>query len=427
MRLLVIGGGGREHALVWKLSQSPRVEKIFAVPGNGGMGALAECRADVPVDKGLVDWAVANKINLTIIGPEAPLVSGLADDFERAGLAVFGPSKEAALLEGSKSFAKEIMTAAGVPTAASEVFTDYDSARLYLAGKKPPYVIKADGLAAGKGVTIAQDINAAESALRESLVDRRFGSAGSTVVIEEFLTGQEVSVLAFVDGRTARVMPAAQDHKRIGDNDTGPNTGGMGAYSPVPFFSAEQERAVVETVIEPVVRELAARGITFKGVLYAGLMVGEGGPKVLEFNVRFGDPETQVLLPRLDSDLLEIMEACASGSLASVEPVWSAQKCLTVVMASPGYPDDPVTGHEIAGLARAESIKDVFVFHAGTARDGDKIISSGGRVLNVTAVGDTFEDAREKAYRVVSCISFEGEQHRGDIGRQAMEYAADRR
>jgi phosphoribosylamine--glycine ligase len=416
MRLLVIGGGGREHALVWKLSQSPRTEKIFAVPGNGGMAALAECRPDLPVISDLVDWAVGEKIDMVVIGPEVPLVAGLADDFERAGLVVFGPCKEAAQLEGSKSYAKEIMTAAGVPTAEAAVFSDFDAACDYLVDREAPFVIKADGLAAGKGVTIAHDIDAAKSALRECLVDERFGDAGSQVVVEEFLTGQEVSLLAFVDGDTIRPMPPAQDHKRIGDNDTGPNTGGMGAYSPVPFFSSADQQAAVENIMRPIINELAARGVTYKGILYAGLMITDSGPLVLEFNVRFGDPETQVLLPRLESDLVDIMEACAAGRLRDIEPRWSDDKCLTVVMASEGYPGTIQTGREISGLEEAATIAGVNIFHAGTENDEERILTAGGRVLDVTALGADFATARDRAYQAVSRISFLGVQYRTDIG-----------
>ncbi len=416
MRLLVIGGGGREHALVWKLSQSPRVEKIFAVPGNGGMTALAECRPELPIARELVDWAVTEKIDLVIIGPEAPLVAGLADEFESAGLAVFGPSKEAARLEGSKSYAKDIMAAAGVPTAVGETFSDYERAGDYVREREAPFVIKADGLAAGKGVTIAPDEATALSALRECLVEERFGDAGTQVVIEEFLSGQEVSVLAFVDGQTIRLMPPAQDYKRIGENDTGPNTGGMGAYSPVPFFSDEDQARVADTVIAPVIGELAARGIPYQGVLYAGLMVDESGVKVLEFNIRFGDPETQVLMPRLDTDLVDIMAACAGGRLNEIEPAWSTDKSLSVVMASEGYPDTPQTGREIKGLEAAAAIPGVNIFHAGTTSDGDGVMTSGGRVLNVTACADTFAIARDRAYEAVGRIAFAGAQFRGDIG-----------
>ena len=421
MRLLVIGGGGREHALVWKINQSPRVEKIFAIPGNGGMAEIAECRPDLSIGKELVDWAGAENIDLVVIGPEAPLVAGLADDFKAAGLAVFGPGREAALLEGSKSFAKEVMEAAGAPTARSRDFTDFQAARDYLAELEPPYVIKADGLAAGKGVTIAPDMETAEAALRECLVDEKFGEAGSKVVIEDFLSGQEVSVLAFVDGETVSVMPPAQDYKRIGDGDRGPNTGGMGAYSPVPFFDAAGQRDAVERVIKPVVKELASRGIDYKGVLYAGLIIGDEGIKVLEFNVRFGDPETQVLLPRLQTDLVDIMEACAGGRLATVEPVWSTKKCLTVVMASKGYPDSAHTGDEISGLAEAGGLSDVTVFHAGTKEENGRIVTSGGRVLNVTALGETFAEARDRAYEAAGRISFAGVQRRIDIGLRVVE------
>ncbi len=421
MRLLVIGGGGREHALVWKIKQSPRVEKIFVVPGNGGMAEIAECRPDLSVGTELVDWAGAEAIDLVVIGPEAPLVAGLADDFTAAGLAVFGPGREAARLEGSKCLAKEVMEAAGVPTAGSRDFTDFQVARDYLDEQEPPFVIKADGLAAGKGVTIAMDIETAEAALRECLVDERFGEAGNKVVIEDFLSGQEVSVLAFVDGETVSVMPAAQDYKRIGDGDRGPNTGGMGAYSPVPFFDAAGQHDAVERVIKPIVKELRARGIEYKGILYAGLMVGENETKVLEFNVRFGDPETQVLLPRLQTDLVDIMEACAAGRLATVDPVWSTKKCLAVVMASAGYPDSPQTGDEIFGREQAGELDDVTVFHAGTKDENGQIVTSGGRVLNVTALGETFAQARDRAYEVAAQITFNGAQKRADIGLRVVQ------
>lgn len=415
MRLLVIGGGGREHALVWKLNQSPLVSKVYAVPGNGGISEIAECFPDLPLDATLVTWAEGKQVDLVVIGPEAPLVAGLADDFEAAGLKVFGPGREAARLEGSKSYAKEIMTAAGVSTAAAAVFTDYQRAVDYISGRPAPYVIKADGLAAGKGVIIAEDFEAARQALETCLVSSGFGEAGSRVVIEEFLEGQEVSVLAFVDGKTVKTMPPAQDYKRVGDGDSGPNTGGMGAYAPAPFFKARDLQEVVEKVIGPTISELAARGTSYKGVLYVGLMLTPLGPKVLEFNTRFGDPETEVIMPLLKSDLAEVMLACCEGRLDQVPLEWSSEKCLTVVLASEGYPDAPVTGRPVTGLD-AVSDPEVAVFHAGTRVVDGRLVSSSGRVLAVTALGETFARARERAYKACQAIEFEGRQFRRDIG-----------
>ena len=415
MQLLVIGGGGREHALIWKLKQSPRVAKIFAVPGNGGIADEAECLS-IAVDSSLVNWAVRRRIDLVVIGPEAPLVAGLADEFEAAGVSVFGPCREAARLEGSKSFAKEIMADAGVPTAAARTFTDYDKAVDYLKGAPAPYVVKADGLAAGKGVIIAQDFDAARQALSDCLVDRRFGDAGRQVIVEEFLSGQEVSVLAFVDGRTVKVMPPAQDYKRVGDGDIGPNTGGMGAFAPVPFLNEDALARVVTEIIEQTVKTLARRGTIYKGVLYAGLMLTADGPKVLEFNTRFGDPETEALMPLFDGDLVEALSACAEGRLAGVDLRWSAAKSLTVVLASEGYPESPITGREINGLVEAAK-KDVFIFHAGTRAQDGKLLTSGGRVLNVSAVAGSFAEAREKVYEAIDLIKFDGKQYRTDIGK----------
>ena len=417
MQLLVIGGGGREHALIWKLKQSPRVEKIFAVPGNGGIAGEAECLS-LAADSELVSWAVRRKIDLVVIGPEAPLVAGLADEFEAAGVPVFGPCREAARLEGSKTFAKEIMADAGIATAAARTFTDYDQAVDYLKGALAPYVVKADGLAAGKGVIIAEDFDAARRALSDCLVDRRFGDAGRQVVVEEFLRGREVSVLAFVDGKTVKVMPPAQDYKRVGDGDAGPNTGGMGAFAPAPFLNEDALARVVAEVIEPTIGVLARRGTTYKGVLYAGLMLTPQGPKVLEFNTRFGDPETEALMPLFDGDLVEVMSACAEGRLESADLRWSAAKSVTVVLASEGYPESPITGREITGLAEAAK-KDVVIFHAGTRAQDGKLLTSGGRVLNVSAVGVSFAEARAKAYEAIDSINFDGMRYRTDIGAAA--------
>jgi len=376
---------------------------------------LAECLPSLAVDSGLVGWAVRENIDLVVIGPEAPLVAGLADEFEAAGLPVFGVCREAARLEGSKIFAKEIMAAAGVPTAAARAFTGFDEALAYLRTGTAPYVIKADGLAAGKGVIVAPDFGTARQALSDCLVDRRFGDAGRQVLIEEFLAGQEVSVLAFVDGRTIKVMPPAQDYKRVGDGDAGPNTGGMGAYAPAPFLDEAGLAQVVTGIIEPTIEALSKRGITYKGVLYAGLMLTDRGTKVLEFNTRFGDPETAALMPLFDGDLAEVMLACAQGRLAGVDVSWSGAKSVTVVLASEGYPESPITGREITGLDAAAE-KDVTVFHAGTRLEGGRLLTGGGRVLNVGAVGDSFARAREKAYEAVKLIKFDGMRYRTDIG-----------
>jgi phosphoribosylamine---glycine ligase len=414
MRILVIGGGGREHALIWKLKSSPRAGKIYCAPGNGGIAQWAECLPDLSLDE-LPSWAAKERIDLTVIGPEVPLVAGLADRFEAAGLSVFGPSGAAARLEGSKAYAKEIMVAAGVPTAQSRVFTDFDKAGDYLSDRPAPYVIKADGLAAGKGVAIAPDIESARRALSDCLLDMKFGEAGSSVIIEDYLAGPEVSALAFVDGRTVRLMPLAQDYKRVGDGDLGPNTGGMGAYAPVDFVDQETQERIVSEVMRPVVEEMAARGVVYKGVLYAGLVLTDDGLKVLEFNTRFGDPETQVIMPLLESDLVDVMEACIQGTLDRVEPVWSADKSLTVILASEGYPEDPKAGREITGLDYQWG-PDVTIFHAGTTLEGNRLITSGGRVIAVTAVGGSFSEARSKAYAAAERIDFEGRHYRRDIG-----------
>ncbi len=416
MRILVIGGGGREHAIVWKLNASPLVEKIFALPGNGGIAELATCRPDLPIDSGLVKWAAEERIDLVVIGPEAPLVAGLADQFSQANIPVFGVSAAAAKLEGSKAYAKEIMIAAGVPTGAALEFTDYQEAEAAIADWKAPYVIKADGLAAGKGVIITEDEAEARQALKDCLIDQRFGEAGQKVLVEEFLAGPEVSVLAFVDGETVHVMPPAQDHKRVGEGDTGPNTGGMGAYAPAPFLDKNGCERAVADIIKPTVKALADRGVGYRGILYVGLILTKNGPKVLEFNVRFGDPETQALLPLLESDLAEVMLACAQGRLADIEIIWSQKKCLSVVIASEGYPQSPIVGRQITGLETAAEM-DVEIFHAGTKLKDNQLITSGGRVLNVSAVADSFTEARDRVYRALGQINVPGGHFRRDIGK----------
>ena len=423
MRILVVGGGGREHALTWKIAQSPLVGEIWCAPGNAGMAAIAECVSirseDIEV---LAAFAEEKGIDLTVVGPEAPLVAGIADLFQSRGLAVFGPNRESARMEGSKDFAKQLMLEAGVPTGKAETFTDYDAAEACIKNGSAPYVVKADGLAAGKGVIIAQDDRAAYEALKSCFLDRSFGAAGEKVLIEEFLEGQEVSILTFVDGEDILPMAPAQDYKRMGDGDSGPNTGGMGSYSPVPVLSAEDYRRSVEEILRPTARALAARGIRYKGILYAGIILTADGPKVLEYNVRFGDPETQAVIPRLESDIVEVMLAVVEGRLAGVDLEWKDDPCVTVVVASGGYPGDYQKGYLITGLDDAGSLEGVTVFHAGTRR-GEKggVLSDGGRVLNVSALGRDFAAARATAYRAIEKITFQDMYYRGDIALRTLE------
>ncbi|HEY3375453.1 MAG TPA: phosphoribosylamine--glycine ligase [Candidatus Aquicultor sp.] len=423
MKILVIGSGGREHALVWKLKQSPQVERIFCIPGNGGIVQDAECvKIDINDLDALAGFAQDQAVGLTVVGPEAPLVAGIADIFMRRGLKVFGPSAKAAQLEGSKGFAKEIMKKYGIPTGDAMLFNDYGRAVAYLETFPAPYVIKADGLAAGKGVIIAPDMDAARAAVRSCLVERAFGPAGQTVLIEEHLSGQELSVLAFSDGKDVIPMAPAQDYKRAFDNDEGPNTGGMGSYSPVPVVTPGLYKKIVETILRPTIRGMAAEGIEYKGILYAGLMLTDSGPKVIEFNVRFGDPETQAILPRLKSDLLEPMLAVANSDLSGVTLTWTKDVCVSVVLASGGYPGDYSTGYEINGLEEAATVPGVQVFHAGTRlNDSGDIVTSGGRVMNVSAIGADFKEARDRAYAAVEKIHFDGIHYRNDIALRAVE------
>ena len=423
MRVLVVGGGGREHALTWKIAQSPLVDEIWCAPGNAGMAAQATCVSIGSGDiEALANFAEEKKIDLTVVGPEAPLVAGIADLFLKRGLAVFGPVQEAARMEGSKSFAKEIMLESGVPTGRAEVFTDYDQALACIKSGKAPFVVKADGLAAGKGVVIAQDDKAAYDALRSCFIDRDFGASGEKVLIEEFLEGQEVSILTFVDGEDILPMAPAQDYKRIGDGDTGPNTGGMGSYSPVPVLSEEDYDRAVEEVLRPTARALAKRGIYYRGILYAGLILTAEGPKVLEFNVRFGDPEVQAVLPRLKSDLVEPMLAVLEGRLSEVRLDWLDDPCVTVVVASGGYPIDYTKGYPVSGLEEAGSMQGVTVFHAGThPGDGGEVLTDGGRVFNVSALGPDFDTARRRAYRAVERIAFTDIYYRKDIALRTLE------
>jgi phosphoribosylamine---glycine ligase len=417
MRILVVGSGGREHALARKLSQSSAVSTVLAAPGNGGTAGLGENVAVTDTDvPGLVALAKDRGIDLVVVGPEAPLVAGLRDALESAGVPCFGPDAYAAGLEGSKAFAKEIMQAAGVPTAAFETFTDIRAARAYVEKLGAPLVVKADGLAAGKGVTVAQTTAEALEALDVALVQGAFGQAGATVVVEEALLGEEASFLAFCDGTRAVPMTACQDHKAAYDGDTGPNTGGMGAYCPAPVLPPDRYQAAMDLVINPILAELAKRGHPFTGILYAGLMMTEAGPKVLEYNVRFGDPECQPLLARLDSDLPAILMACREGRLTDELVRWSPKSALCVVMAAPGYPGAYPKGMAITGIEAAEADGAVTVFQAGTRLDGGRLVTSGGRVLGVTALGDDLGAAREAAYGAVTKISFDGAFFRRDIG-----------
>ena len=421
MKVLVIGGGGREHALVWKLAGDSRRPQLFCAPGNAGTAALA---ANLPIAAedvgGLLTWAQANRPDLTVVGPEAPLCAGVVDAFAAAGLRVFGPCQAAAKLEGSKRFAKEIMQAAGVPTARAQTFTVAAAAVQALPAFRIPVVIKADGLAAGKGVVVAQTRAEAEGAIRSMLVDNVFGAAGASVLIEEFLEGEEASILALTDGERVALLPASQDHKRVFDADQGPNTGGMGAYSPAPVVTPELLPIIRDRILLPTLRELRRRGIVFKGVLYAGLMIGPNGPQVVEFNCRFGDPETEVVLPRLAGDLIPLLEACIDGTLDPAQVRTIPDACVTVVMTSRGYPGSYPRGLLISGLDEAARKPNVLVFHAGTALRNGQTVTAGGRVLAVTATGTDLRAAVANAYAGVAPIHFDGAHYRKDIAHRAL-------
>lgn len=428
MRILVIGSGGREHALVWKLSQSPRVRKIFAAPGNPGMGELAEC---IPISPDqvvtLADFAVAQKVDLTVVGPEAPLVGGLTDYFEGRNLPVFGPSKAAARLEGSKVFAKEMMRRAGVATAPFQVVGDFETGLNAVRRGPLPVVVKADGLAGGKGAVVARTREEAVQAVTRMLQERLFGEAGARVVLEECLEGEELSVLGVSDGSHVLLLAPSQDHKRIFDGDRGPNTGGMGAYSPVPMVEEKQLEAIRASIFEPVLRAMREAGTPFRGLLYAGLMLTAQGPRVLEFNVRFGDPEAQAVLPRLKTDLAELMLAGLEGGVDRIRPGWEACAAACVVLASGGYPGQYDLGHEITGLEAAAQQPNTLIFHAGTRREGGRFLTYGGRVLNVVGLGEgrdlssRIESALSHAYQAVEKIQFKGKQFRRDIGARALK------
>lgn len=420
MKAAVIGSGGREHTLAWRLSQSPSVDQVYACPGSAAMAACAEVTGINWEDTDqLIDFLKQKQVDVVVIGPEAPLVAGLTDRLERAGLAVFGPSQAAAELEGSKVFAKEIMKKYHIPTAAYDVFTDADEAKAFIRKVGAPIVVKADGLAAGKGVIVAGTVEEAEAAVEDMLRHDHFGAAGHTVVVEEFMSGEEASLLAFVDGKTVVPMIAAQDHKRIFDGDKGPNTGGMGAYAPAPVLTPALQEQAVKTVLEPLVAAMAAEGKPYKGCLYAGLMITDEGPRVVEFNARFGDPETQVVLPLLEGDLGKIVLACAEGKLSPAMVSWRQESAACVVMASAGYPesshkDDLITGD----LSLTE---DTWVFHSGTVCREGQFYTAGGRVLGVTARAEDLQGALDKCYTRVKSICFEGAQFRRDIGQKAFK------
>ena len=420
MKVLVIGSGGREHALVWKIGQSPKVDKIYCAPGNAGIAQQAECVA-IKADNldGLLAFAQQNQIDLTVVGPEVPLTMGIVDKFQAQGLKIFGPSGKAAEIEGSKTFAKDLMAKYNIPTAKYGAFTDAAEAKAFLDTVGLPCVVKADGLAAGKGVLICETKAEAEEAIADILVDNKFGSAGSRVVVEEFLTGQEVSMLAFTDGKTVVPMVSSQDHKRIWDGDKGLNTGGMGAYSPAPVYTADIHEVVVPQVLEATVKAMETEGRSFSGILYAGLMLTADGPKVLEFNARFGDPETQAVLPRLKSDLVDIFLAIIDGRLNEMDIQWYEEAAVCVVMASGGYPETSEKGQVITGLAEAAATGAI-VFHAGTKENDGNIVTNGGRVLGISALGNDIAQAIANAYRGVEQVKFENMQYRTDIGKKAF-------
>ncbi|MZH14895.1 MAG: phosphoribosylamine--glycine ligase [Nitrospinae bacterium] len=420
MQVLVIGGGGREHALVWKIKQSPRVEKVFCAPGNAGTGEIAE---NVPIAaddiKSLLDFALQKKIGLTVVGPEQPLVLGIVDQFEKEGLRIFGPNERAAKLEGSKSFSKDMMDKYGLPTAEYKTFTSPENAADYIKTKKGPLVVKADGLAAGKGVLICQTEDEALAAVDSIMGKKSFGEAGDQIVVEEFLEGQEVSVLAFCDGQTVLLMDSAQDHKAAYDGDKGPNTGGMGAYSPAPVFSEIMRQKVRDKIMLPMIRAMQKEGRVYKGILYAGLMLTKTGPQVLEFNARFGDPETQPLLVRMENDIIPVFEACIDGTLDQCQLGWKEESSVCVVMAAEGYPGSYEKGKPISGLKEANALPGVVVFHAGTKEKDGEVLTHGGRVLGVTATGADTPTSITRAYEAVNKIQWQGIHFRKDIGNKA--------
>ena len=423
MKVLVVGSGGREHAIVTAVAKSKRVDKIYCAPGNAGIAALAECVAigAMEFDK-LVEFAKEKEIDFTIIGMDDPLVGGIVDVFEAEGLKVFGPNKNAAILEGSKAFSKDLMKKYNIPTAGYENFTDPEEALKYLETAKMPIVLKADGLALGKGVLICNTLEEAKAGVKEIMEDKKFGTAGNTMVVEEFMTGREVSVLSFVDGKTVKIMYSAQDHKRAGDGDTGLNTGGMGNFSPSPFYTKEVDDFCQKNIFQATVDAMAAEGRPFKGVIFSGLMLTEDGPKVLEYNARFGDPEAQVVLPRLENDIIDVMEACVDGKLDTIDLKFEDRATVCVVLASDGYPVKYEKGLPISGLENFDDKKDYYCFHAGTKFDENgTIVTNGGRVLGITATADTLKEARAKAYEATEWVQFDNKYMRHDIGKAIDE------
>ena len=423
MKVLIVGSGGREHALAWKIAQSPRVEKIYCAPGNAGIAEYAEC-VDIKAMEfeRLAAFAKEKAIDLTVVGMDDPLVGGIVDVFETQGLRVFGPRKNAAILEGSKAFSKDLMKKYNIPTAAYENFDDPQEALHYLETEaNVPIVLKADGLALGKGVLICNTLEEAKAGVRTIMEDKQFGAAGNRMVIEEFMTGREVSVLTFVDGKTIKSMTSAQDHKRAGDGDTGLNTGGMGTFSPSPFYTKEVEEFCEQKIFQPTVDAMAKEGREFKGIIFFGLMLTENGPKVLEYNARFGDPETQVVLPRMKTDIVDIFEACIDGTLDQIDLEFEDNAAVCVVLASEGYPVKYEKGYEIHGLEKFKETDGYYVFHAGSALKDGKIVTNGGRVLGVTAKGEDLKAARENAYKAVDWIDFDNKYFRHDIGKAIDE------
>tara|TARA_Y100000310_G_scaffold308996_1_gene352653 strand:+ start:10078 stop:11346 length:1269 start_codon:yes stop_codon:yes gene_type:complete len=420
MNILIIGAGGREHTIAWKIKQSNKTDKIFAIPGNAGISKLAECfNIDIMDNNALIEFAKEHDIGLTIVGPEIPLVNGIVDEFEKNSLRILGPNKEAAQIEGSKVFSKILMQKYNVPTGKAEIFDNPEEAIEFVKNNDWARVIKADGPAAGKGVIICDTEEEAIDAINKILVDKEFGDVGNQILVEEKLAGEEASFIVFTDGNAIKPMVTSQDHKRVFDDDKGLNTGGMGAYSPAPVITEELSKEVINTVIKPTIDGMKAEGISFKGFLYAGLMITENGIKVLEFNARLGDPETQVILPRLKTDLVEVANAVVDGNLGSLELEWDNRPAVSVVLASGGYPEHYEKGKVITGLDEAEKL--AIVFHAGTRLEGSDILTNGGRVLNVTALGDSIKDAIDKSYEAVEKIKFDGAHYRKDIGFRALE------
>lgn len=423
MKVLVIGSGGREHCLAWKIKESSLVDKVYIAPGNGGTSLIGDNLDIKPEDiESLVDFAKKERIDLTVVGPEAPLVAGIVDKFEEEGLKIFGPKKELALLEGSKVYAKQTMKRLGIPTANFEIFDNPDLAKEYAREREFPLVVKAEGLAAGKGVIVCKSLSEAYRAIDLIMVEKKFGSAGRRIIIEDFLEGEEASVLVFTDGSSILPLVASQDHKQVYDNDEGPNTGGMGAYAPAPVVNELVYEKIKEEIFRPLIYGLKNEGKIYKGMLYAGLMIKENQPYVLEFNVRFGDPETQAILPKLKNDLVGVILKTVEENLGKIELAWDERFCVCVVLASRGYPGSYEKGKVIEGLEKLSDLEDVFVFHAGTKRVEEKFLTAGGRVLNVVGLGASLREAQEITYKALENIKFEGRHYRRDIGNKAFKY-----